>query len=486
MNASLTLLVLSTLPAAPALGPPQFDTIPELRAAFRADQSSRRLDAVRFLRDGGWPRAAEPDPADRHQLTTDLLRLLGDPAADVRAAALHVLCAWQDSDQLTVTGRKAFVRALGPLVADKAHPWRVKLARRLAKFDLEQAPAAARALREALAGRPTEADRVEAAVGLAELSPDDKAVAVQALREVMAAGKDADARVDAARAVVPLDPAARPVAIKVCREVAAQGTGMAVLSAASALRKWKEVDAAEWSRLVAGGMERSPDPIDRGNLATALAVMRPEPKEAVPALVRVMTGTGAYARVKAAEAVLLLDPGRGPEVVPVARELLTDPDVRGQAAQVLGKVGPGAKDTLPDLRAALKECPLRDDVRRILDRVALLTAIGQVDPAGVPEAVAGLREHLRDRSDWARYTAVGAIGNLGPAAREAVPDLIGFARGNPSTLYRMGVARALGETAHGHREAEVLLREWAQEDDPFLRPAAEAALRKVTAKPDPK
>ena len=486
MNPVVALFLLSILPAAPALGPPQFDTVAELRASLRADQSSRRLDGVRFLQEYSWPRSATPDAAERHQVTVDLLRLLGDPATDVRAAALDVLCSWHDTDQLTTTGRKAFVRALGPLVADKAHPQRVKLARRLAKLDPEQVPTATSALREALTGSTGEPERVEAAVGLAELSPDDKVVGVKALREVMTDGKNADARVDAARAVVKLEPRDQPAAGKVCREVAVTATGMTVLSAASALRKWKEIDSAEWTRLVAAGMERSDDAIDRGNLATALAVMRPDPKIAVPALLRVMKGTGGYARVKAAEAVLDLDPTRGPEVVPVARELLKDPDARGDAAQLIGRLAPMAKDALADLRAALKESPPKDNPIRAIDRINLLTAIGQVDPAGGPEAVAGLREYLRGPNDWGRTVAIGAARRLGPPAKELVPDLIRIARDSSGAWVRLNVAHALGDIGRGSSEAEALLREWIAESDSDLRPAAEAALQKLTAKPDPK
>jgi hypothetical protein len=82
--------------------------------------------------------------------------------------------------------------------------------------------------------------------------------------------------------------------------------------------------------------------------------------------------------------------------------------------------------------------------------------------------------------------AVGAIGSLGPAAGEALPDVVRLGRTTPSTVERMGVARVLGEIGRGSREAEALLREWAADADPFLRPAAEAALKKLTARPVPK
>src|SRR5690349_17913656 len=148
------------MPAAPALGPPQFESVADAHAALRADPPGRRLDAVRFLRDYAWPRSAEVTPAGRDQLTDDLVRLLDDKAADVRDAALDVLCDWHDGDVLTEHGRKAFARALGRLIVDRKHPQRVRLARRLAKVDPTLVPAAIVALRDALAGPLAEGDRV--------------------------------------------------------------------------------------------------------------------------------------------------------------------------------------------------------------------------------------------------------------------------------------------------------------------------------------
>ena len=193
-----------------------------------------------------------------------------------------MLCSWHDTDQLTTTGRKAFVRALGPFVADKAHPQRVKLARRLAKLDPKEAPTATSALREALAGPTTEAERVEAAIGLAELSPDDKPLAVKTLREAMTSGKDARSRVLTLPG--PLSSWNRrsqpPRPRSVRRWRPRQWDAGAVRRVGLAQVEGDRL--AEWSRLVAAGMERTDDSIDRGNLATALGVMRPASKVAVP------------------------------------------------------------------------------------------------------------------------------------------------------------------------------------------------------------
>jgi hypothetical protein len=123
---------------------------------------------------------------------------------------------------------------------------------------------------------------------------------------------------------------------------------------------------------------------------------------------------------------------------------------------------------------------------RVLDRVNLLTAIGQVDLAGVPEAVAGLRDYINGRGEWGQTVALGGLRRLGPAAREAVPDLIRLVRASGSRGVRPAVIQTLGEIGRGSREAESALREWAAENNPAIKPEVEEALKKVTAKPDSK
>jgi hypothetical protein len=69
--------------------------------------------------------------------------------------------------------------------------------------------------------------------------------------------------------------------------------------------------------------------IDRGNMASALGWLGPKRgKAAIPALLKVMAGSGEYARVNAAWALLDIDPSRGTDVLPVARAGLKDPVTR--------------------------------------------------------------------------------------------------------------------------------------------------------------
>jgi HEAT repeat protein len=198
-----------------------------------------------------------------------------------------------------------------------------------------------------------------------------------------------------------------------------------------------------------------------------------------------MAGPGDYARVNAAWALLEIDPTTGKEVFPVARAVLKAPDLRGTAAGLLAKLGPTAAAALPDLRAALKDLPARDDDWS-LDRVSVLTAIGAVDPAGVPEAVAGLREVLRTSKAWKQSFAADALRKFGPAAGPAVPELLAYGRSRADGVFRVGLARTFGEIGPGASAAEPLLREWATGEDEDLRQAATDALGRITGKPGPK
>ena len=100
--------------------------------------------------------------------------------------------------------------------------------------------------------------------------------------------------------------------------------------------------------------------------------------------------------------------------------------------------------------------------------------------------MAGLREYLRDQNDWGGTRRSGPSGASGRPPKELVPDLIGIARDEPATWLRFGVAQRPGRDRPGQPGGRSLLREWIADNDPDLRPAAEAALKKLTAKPDPK
>ncbi len=96
--------------------------------------------------------------------------------------------------------------------------------------------------------------------------------------------------------------------------------------------------------------------------------------------------------------------------------------VRIAAAEALGRIGPAAKGAAPQLEAALVD--RRKDVRE-----AAAKALDAVDPEWrkgdrIPKSAAVHLESL-ESEDWkVRAAAVGALGELGPAAPGAVPHLV--------------------------------------------------------------
>ena len=483
MTSFFTLLLLTAIQSALALGPPKFASVEEVLTALRSDQPGRRLAAARFLShsaDHDWVHRG------RDRISSGLTALLDDKEPDVRDSVLDTLGLWLAHGTLSDEARADFAKALRPLVKRRGHPVRAGLARKLAALDPAEKPTAVAALRDLLDHDTNEASRVNAATGLIELSPHDKPLVIKTLRSVMTDGKSAAPRVDAAEKLVKLEPEDQPAAIKVCREIARTAAGMPALSAATALRWFKEIDFEEWVILVAGGMERSDDPNDHGNMASVLSIQGPKGKAAVPSLLRVMAGSSDFARVNAASALLAIDPTREKEVLPVALAGLKDPYMRGTAADILDKLGPAARNTLPDLRAALKAVAAQDDDWRASQRVSLLTAIGKVDPAGIPEAVAGLRDIFRRSNSMTQLHAASALGKFGPAAKEAVPDLVEYGRSRAIGISRVALAVTLGKIGSGARAAEPLLREWAKAEDEDLRKAAEEALVRIAGKPGSK
>jgi HEAT repeat protein len=108
--------------------------------------------------------------------------------------------------------------------------------------------------------------------------------------------------------------------------------------------------------------------------------------------------------------------------VPELTKSLSDPDSRvvRSAVYALGKIGPKAAAAEPELKTLFKteDRPLR---------IATVWALLQIEPQNkkiASIAVPLLTEALDNaETDLARYEAARALGNLGPAAKSAVPAL---------------------------------------------------------------
>lgn len=106
-------------------------------------------------------------------------------------------------------------------------------------------------------------------------------------------------------------------------------------------------------------------------------------------------------------------------------------------------------------------------------------ALGQIGPAAA-DAVPALTAALESRSLELRHFAVDALGRIGPAASASVPKIIEGLEStvNDQTFYR-NAAIALGRIGPGAKSAETTLQKAMQSEDPVLRVKAATALWQI-------
>jgi HEAT repeat protein len=158
----------------------------------------------------------------------------------------------------------------------------------------------------------------------------------------------------------------------------------------------------------------------RANAARALAMMGEEADEVADNLAAQLKDEDPEFRRLAIFAVAAVGP-KADEAVPELIEALSDQDeeVRTAACYALGKVGPGAKDATDTLKKNLNS----DDMHI---RRASTWALLKIHPGNkqlTEMAVPVLIDALTDDRDLVRYEAATALGEIGPDAASAVPEL---------------------------------------------------------------
>src|SRR5262249_51450639 len=121
-------------------------------------------------------------------------------------------------------------------------------------------------------------------------------------------------------------------------------------------------------------------------------------------------------------------------------------------------------------------------------RAALLLACvsavlaGCKDSRKVEHSVPSLRKTLREDKDLnMRYWAAEALGQFGPQAKEAVPDLVEALKDEDKTV-RMGAGYALAEIGADAADAVPALQEAARGPEKEVRDAAQYALKRIRQK----
>lgn len=136
----------------------------------------------------------------------------------------------------------------------------------------------------------------------------------------------------------------------------------------------------------------------------------PEAKSAIP-VVEAHLGLEKFEHV-AAETLGRL----GPDSIPALRRGLTNENRRVpyQCAESLGEFGPQAAEAVPQLIRMLEESDGGD---------SLIATLGKIGPAALP-AVPLICKRLKAESSWTKRSAIVALGEFGPSAKERLPTLL--------------------------------------------------------------
>jgi HEAT repeat protein len=255
------------------------------------------------------------------------------------------------------------------------------------------------------------------------------------------------------------------------------------------------------------------DPATRRSTAMKLAEFGPAAKEAVPALLAAMRGTDSTLQATAAYALWRVS-NEAKDPVATLIAVLGDKDhkeSRWEAALWLHKMGPPAKEAVPALCAALSDQDdrLRSKVAEALGAIhsqaelavpALVKslddpdwlvrcyagkALGEFGPEA-RKAVLPLSEALTDRDGHVKVAAALALWKIEGKTDPAVPVLIQTLNGEDARSYSPeAAAEALGEIGPPAEAAIPDLTAALKHDSRGLRIAAAGALWKITKKPEP-
>lgn len=183
--------------------------------------------------------------------------------------------------------------------------------------------------------------------------------------------------------------------------------------------------------------------------AMALGGLGPKARAAIPLLLEALKDEDSGARVDAAEALWKVNRNAKAAVPVLTRVLQQEKGIATYwAANAIASIGPEAKDAVDALRNMLANAPRawRSGAVRALGNIGpeasaavpdLVELLGGKDgemrayAAGAlwkinrhPRAIPTLLEELKNPSYDKPYAAVVMIGEIGPPAKEAVPDLI--------------------------------------------------------------
>jgi HEAT repeat protein len=201
----------------------------------------------------------------------------------------------------------------------------------------------------------------------------------------------------------------------------------------------------------------------RKHLVTLLGGLKPDPRLAVPPLIKVLheTDESDLATVagrtisiayegpaqEAAKVIGRIAPGTpaADEAISALADVVRSgpPKRRAAAAEALGKFGPAAARTIPAMLAYLHESLSSKEAT--VDGASAAEALGRIAPgtSSAPEAVTALTTALKCDSASTRRGALRALKSFGPAAAQAIEVLRSIEKNDPTPNVRKDAASTL-------------------------------------------
>lgn len=350
-----------------------------------------------------------PDPMKRAAAATTLGAMLSDHARPTVDALRPLL---KDKEPGVRSNAAQALAQIGPAAKDAVHELIPNLfheqngVRRSVCFALQAigpaAKAAVPALIEALNGpevtaeSDVEYDRVQVIQALRSIGPGAKA-AVPALHAILKDAKQTQKlRIHAASALAEIG-IANPEVMATLMEL---------------LRNTADLNMASAAAGVVGGIGY-------------------EAREAIPLLLALYRSQGNtntqwanQIRQGALDALRHMGPAAKPvvpELVRILKDKQVDSGVRKSAALALKHIGPHAIDAVPTLLDMVK------NYDPVYSRDEIVYALGGIGPAAIPALVEFINNEANKKDDRnPRSVAVRAIGEMGPAAKSAIPFLSGL------------------------------------------------------------
>jgi len=211
---------------------------------------------------------------------------------------------------------------------------------------------------------------------------------------------------------------------------------------------------------------KADNPTDRGNSAAHLSLIGPAAKAAVPALRELLNDPDQYASSWASEALRKIDPDSVREEKLSLDEIIsraTDPNSSKfrEALEQLKQMGPRSKPAVPALTAALRK-GVRGGRGDLDFSWYVAQALLRIDPDQAPLVVQSMVASLRTVDLAYRNMCAVVLGELGPKALNAVPNLVTAltdkdARVRQSSAFALFQIGAMDDATR-HQALSVLMR----------------------------